>query len=76
MATNVEDAKLNEKKERGKLLYETILSKYDNDVDKMYDAFMKKFENFKIYGNTKEKTLLNYCSFRNDAVERVYKVRV
>ena len=63
-------------KRKSMVSYETILSKYDNDVDKMYDAFMKKFENFKIYGNTKEKTLLNYCSFRNDAVERVYKVRV
>ncbi len=76
MTSKVEDTKLNEKKEHGKLLYEAILSKYDNDVDKMYDAFMKRFENFKIYGDTKEKTLLNYCSFKNDVVERAYKVRV
>jgi len=74
MAKNVEDAKMEEKRKHGKLLYSMIIKNF-NSIDEMYDKFVNTFPNFQIYGNTYEKALLNYCTFKSDVVELAFKVR-
>lgn len=73
--TSDDNAKISMKIEIGEKLFNKIVKANNNDIDKVYGIFKNKFPNFEIYGNTKEKALLNYCSFKSENVCRTFGIR-
>ena len=67
-----EDQAIKDKQKYGKQLLETLMKQSNNDVEKLYSIFEKTFPNFSIYGDTKEKALLNYCTYKSDMVEKAF----
>ena len=49
-------------------IYEKVLTLFNNDIDKMYDAFTELSDNLIYFGDTKEKRMENYCRFKSDNV--------
>ena len=63
--------------EKGQILHDTILAeRFSNDKVSMYNKFSEIFENFEIYGNTKDKALLNYCIYKYDVVRHTFKISI
>ena len=46
-------------------IYEKVLTLFNNDIDKMYEAFKGLCD---YLGDTKEKRMKNYCRFKSDNV--------
>lgn len=65
---------LNEKIENGKQIYNTLLNKvHKNNIEEMYNYFEKKFERIELYGDTPEKRLINYCTYKTNCVISAYR---
>lgn len=59
--------------EMGEKLFNSILmSAHQNNIDEMHTFISNNVANLSLYGSTKEKQLLNYCSFKRDLVLRMY----
>lgn len=56
-------------------LYKDILNRfYKGNIDKMYEHFSMKIQYLEAYGDTKEKRLINYCTYKSDMVKQLYKI--
>lgn len=49
-------------------IYEKVLTLFNNDIDKMYEAFKWLCDYLVYFGDTKEKRMKNYCRFKSDNV--------
>ena len=60
--------------EMGERLFHSILmSAHQNNIDEMYEFINSNVANLSLYGSTKEKQLVNYCSFKRDLVLHMYR---
>lgn len=73
MKKTIQQDEIDSKVQIGQLLYEKLLTEvHNNNLDEMYKHFSNNFENLEYYGDTKEKQLLNYCTYKTDLVEFLY----
>lgn len=70
------EEELDEQIEQGKQLFKIILDqKHNGNMDEMYQFFKDNIERIDIYGDTIEKKLVNYCTFKSDMVAYIYSKR-
>lgn len=70
------DTQRNNQELNGELLYNNILKNvHKNDINEMYKYFKHNIAYIDAYGDTIEKRLLNYCTYKSSVVYHMYNIR-
>ena len=58
----------------GEALYRDILNKvHKNNFDEMYTFLLKNIDRLEIFGDTKEKQIINYFAFKREVIIQLYR---